>query len=214
LLLLSPPGRLSTGLGRGGPVLPQRPGPLHEGRWSCSLSHEVVRREIAEARMWTYLFELSPPFSIRAFASARERNHSRLRHSSRNLPLKLLGDEVPSRPSPRCAIEAATRSYRPQWPGARAGQLSRAFYCLGIDDKLELCRRPGCRSIAKRSVLAIGSQGMYVENFSKLGEDFRSGRRAPAVAKEATLDQREHCPRSSRRSLRSSTASFALRPCL
>jgi hypothetical protein len=55
---------------------------------------------------------------------------------------------------------------------------------------------------------------MYVENFSKLGEDLRPGPRAPAVAKEATLDQREHCPRSSRRSLRSSTASFALRPCL
>ena len=28
-------------------------------------------------------------FSITTFASARERNHSRLRHSSRNLPLKL-----------------------------------------------------------------------------------------------------------------------------
>src|ERR1700720_1761999 len=32
------------------------------GRWSCSLSHELVRREIAEARMRTYLVEVSPPF--------------------------------------------------------------------------------------------------------------------------------------------------------
>src|SRR6202011_5289490 len=31
------------------------------GRWSCSWSHELVRREIAEARMRT-LVEVSPPF--------------------------------------------------------------------------------------------------------------------------------------------------------
>jgi hypothetical protein len=83
--LLFPRGRLSNGLGRGSPVYRSVPARCMTG-WSCSLS---LRREIAEARMRTYLFEVSPPFSIRAFASARERNHSRLRHSSRNLPLKL-----------------------------------------------------------------------------------------------------------------------------
>jgi hypothetical protein len=59
------------------------------GRWPCSSSHELVQREIAEARMRTYLVEVSPPFFDQNLRLPRDRNHSRLRHSSRNLPLKL-----------------------------------------------------------------------------------------------------------------------------
>ena len=39
--------------------------------------------------MRPHLVEVPPPRSMTTFASARDRNHSRLRHSSRNLPLKL-----------------------------------------------------------------------------------------------------------------------------
>jgi hypothetical protein len=44
------------------------------GRWSCCSRHELVRREVVEARMRTHA-------SIITFASARDRNHSRLRLS-------------------------------------------------------------------------------------------------------------------------------------
>jgi hypothetical protein len=32
------------------------------GRWSCSLSHERVGREVAEARMWAHLVVMTSPF--------------------------------------------------------------------------------------------------------------------------------------------------------
>jgi hypothetical protein len=52
-------------------------------RWSCCSSHELARRELIEARM------RRRHTSTMAFASARERDPSRPRHSTRNLPLKL-----------------------------------------------------------------------------------------------------------------------------
>jgi len=53
------------------------------------LGGERRRRQIAEARMRAHRSVVPAPGLDTTFASARERNHSRLRHSSRNLPLKL-----------------------------------------------------------------------------------------------------------------------------
>src|SRR4029077_6584175 len=52
-LHLSPRGRLSNGPGRGGPIYRSVPARCMAGRWPCSSSHKLVRREIAEARMRT-----------------------------------------------------------------------------------------------------------------------------------------------------------------
>jgi hypothetical protein len=48
------------------------------GRCFWQSSHELVRREIAEARVWTHLVVVAPPTLEDHLCLARERNHSRL----------------------------------------------------------------------------------------------------------------------------------------
>ena len=57
-----PEGTVEQRAGRGGPTYRSVPARCVTGRWSCSLSHERVGREIAEARMWAHLVVMASPF--------------------------------------------------------------------------------------------------------------------------------------------------------
>src|ERR671919_2010254 len=54
-------GRSSNGPGRGGPMYRSVPARCLTGRWSCSSRHELVRREIVEARMRPHFVVVPPP---------------------------------------------------------------------------------------------------------------------------------------------------------
>jgi hypothetical protein len=62
------------------------------GRCVCLSNRKLAPREIAEARMRAHLVVVPPPRlddHLRPDTRTKQRNHSRLRHSSRNLPSNL-----------------------------------------------------------------------------------------------------------------------------